>query len=165
MSGSFVWRGVHYGARVASQHFRAGVVIAVRHPDRRHLLAFERRDTPGAWQLPQGGLEVGEEPIEAAWRELGEETGLGEQHVMAVAEYPDWIAYEWPAEVRSAQRADARRRGQVQRWFLFEATDPDVVPVPDDREFSRWQWMTPDDLIAQVVEFRRPVYERVLRTL
>ena len=58
-----------------SRHFRAGVVIAVRRDDGQ-LLAFERADVPGQWQLPQGGLETAERPVEAAWRELGEETGL-----------------------------------------------------------------------------------------
>src|SRR5688572_24042746 len=80
---------------VTSQHFRAGVVVVVRHPDGR-ILAFERSDVAGSWQLPQGGLIDHEEPIEAAWRELMEETGLGEEHVVARAEFPDWVAYEWP---------------------------------------------------------------------
>ncbi|MEY2444104.1 MAG: putative (di)nucleoside polyphosphate hydrolase, partial [Ilumatobacteraceae bacterium] len=59
-------------AGVSGQHFRAGVVIVVRHPDLHQVLAFERSDLRGSWQLPQGGLESGEEPVTAAWRELEE---------------------------------------------------------------------------------------------
>lgn len=148
---------------MASQHFRAGVVIVVRHPDGR-VLAFERVDSPGSWQLPQGGLEVGEEPIDAAWRELGEETALGAAHVTAVAEHPDWVAYEWPAAARIRRGKDGVRRGQVQRWFLFEARSPEIEPVPDGREFSAWRWIAPADLIGEVIAWRRPAYDRVLST-
>jgi len=109
-----------------AQHFRAGVVIVVRHPDGKQLLAFERSDSPDSWQLPQGGLDTGEEPIEGAWRELFEETGLGEDHVIARAEYPDWVAYEWPADVMLVHGKDGKRRGQVQKWFLFDALHADI---------------------------------------
>jgi putative (di)nucleoside polyphosphate hydrolase len=150
---------------MGGQHFRAGVVIVVRHPDRRRVLAFERSDAADSWQLPQGGLDTGEEPIEGAWRELFEETGLNDHHVIARAEYPDWIAYEWPSEIMREHGKDGKRRGQVQKWFLFDALSPDIEPTPDGSEFVAWKWVEPEWLIAQVLDWRRPAYERVLLTL
>ena len=76
---------------------------------------------------PRGG----EEPIEAAWRELTEETGLGRDDVVSSAEFPDWIVYEWPRRV-----LDSKRLGQVHRWFLFDASTT-IEPTPDGSEFSR----------------------------
>lgn len=148
-----------------AQHFRAGVVIVVRHPDGRRVLAFERSDAAGSWQLPQGGLDTAEEPVEGAWRELMEETGLGEDHVVARAEYPDWVAYEWPADIMREHGKDGKRRGQVQKWFLFDALDAEVEPTPDGSEFVAWQWVEPDWLIAHVPDWRRDAYARVLSTL
>lgn len=150
---------------MASQHFRAGVVIVVRHPSLREVLAFERSDNPGSWQLPQGGLKAGETPIEGAWRELEEETGLHADHVVVRAEYPEWLAYEWPADVQHEQGGGHHRIGQVQRWFLFDALHPGVQPTPDGREFVAWKWVEPRWLIDHVAEWRRPPYERVLGTL
>ena len=156
---------------MANQHFRAGVAMIVRHPHQRLVMAFERADAPGQWQLPQGGLEGAETPEEGAWRELGEETGLGPDHVHAVAELLDWLVYEWPADVRDQvnerRRSEGRpeRLGQVQKWFLFEASSPDVQPVPDGREFRDWRWVDPEWLIENVVAWRRDLYERVLGTL
>ena len=149
----------------AAQHFRAGVVIVVRHVDGRRILAFERSDAAGSWQLPQGGLDVGEEPIEGAWRELFEETGLGEEHVVARAEYPDWVAYEWPDDIRAERGKDGARRGQVQKWFLFDALSDALVPTPDGSEFVAWQWVEPEWLIDHVPAWRRDAYARVLTTL
>jgi putative (di)nucleoside polyphosphate hydrolase len=143
---------------VASRHFRAGVVIVVRREDG-HVLAFERVDQPDQWQLPQGGLQPGESPEEAAWRELAEETGLGPGDVELIGEHPDWVAYEWPADVVGG----GNRLGQVQRWFFFKLRDDTTEPLPDGREFRAWRWADPTWLIAQVVPFRRPAYEAVLR--
>lgn len=154
-----------YGEAVPSQSFRAGVVIVVRHPDLSQVLAFERSDAPGSWQLPQGGLDVGETPIAGAWRELFEETGLGESHVIARAEYPDWVAYEWPETVRLASGRGGKRIGQVQRWFLFDALRTDIEPTPDGSEFVAWQWVQPDWLTDHVIEWRRDAYRKVLTSL
>jgi putative (di)nucleoside polyphosphate hydrolase len=150
---------------MAGQHFRVGVVIVVRHPDRRRVLAFERVDAAGSWQLPQGGLDAGEEPIDGAWRELMEETSLGDEHVVARAEYPEWVVYEWPVEVMREHGKDGRRRGQVQRWFLFDALDESIEPQPDGSEFVAWQWVEPEWLIDHVPEWRREAYRKVLTTL
>jgi putative (di)nucleoside polyphosphate hydrolase len=140
-------------------------VIVVRHPNLREIMAFERSDVAGSWQLPQGGLELGEEPIAAAWRELQEETGLGEADVVARVEFPEWVAYEWPADVIRDHGRGGKRRGQVQKWFLFDALRDDIDPKPDGSEFVAWQWVEPSWMIANVVDFRRPAYQRVLGTL
>lgn len=142
---------------MASRHFRAGVVIVVRRDDGR-VLAFERADLPGQWQLPQGGLEHGERPLTAAWRELGEETGLGTADVALVGEHPDWTVYEWPLDVAR----DGARLGQAHRWFFFRPLREVLEPRPDGREFTAWQWADPEWLIGQVVAFRQPPYRLVL---
>ena len=150
---------------MSGQSFRAGVVIVVRHPDRHQVLAFERNDAPGSWQLPQGGLDEGETPIEGAWRELFEETGLGEAHVVARAEYPEWVVYEWPDELKRHGDVGVKRLGQVQRWFLFDALDAGIEPAPDGSEFVAWRWVDPDWLVEHVIEWRRAAYRKVLATL
>ncbi len=145
-----------------SMQFRAGVVAVVTDAHGR-VMAFERTDVPGAWQLPQGGIDVGEETKDAAWRELSEETALGPGEVDLIDEFPEWTIYEWPAELRvSGKRHAGARLGQVQRWFIFRIRHEAVEPTPDGVEFGAWQWVEPRWLIDQVVEFRRPAYERVL---
>ena len=144
---------------MASQQFRAGVAVIVRR-ENGDIMAFERKDTPGAWQVPQGGLDVGEEPVEAAWRELREETGLGPDEVRLVLELPEWIAYEWPLDIRLRTHDGEKRRGQIQKWFLFGVLHDDVTPRPDDHEFVAWRWIDPHHLVAHVIEFRRAAYAR-----
>jgi len=137
-------------------HLRAGVVAVVRRDDGR-LLVFERSDLSGEWQLPQGGMEVGESPVEAVWRELAEETGLDEHHVELVEEYDGWTVYLWPRAMRRGERL-----GQAHRWFFFRPIVDPIRPVPDGKEFSDWTWMEPSDLIDRVVDFRRQPYRQVL---
>ena len=145
---------------MASSNFRAGVVAAVTN-SWGQLLAFERSDVADAWQLPQGGIDVGEAALDAAWRELEEETGLGPDDVDLVAEHPEWVVYEFPNQIRSA----GKRLGQAQRWFLFRVRSDDVIPTPDEVEFVSWKWVERDWLLEQVVEFRLDAYRTVLPRL
>lgn len=141
---------------MASAHFRAGVVTVVEN-SKGKVMAFERADVPGQWQLPQGGIDIGETPLVAAWRELGEETGLGPDDVELVREHGDWTVYEWPTGVRKNGRM-----GQVQRWFVFRVRDDDVAARPDGVEFVAWKWVKRSWLIERVVDFRQSAYREVL---
>ncbi|WP_420450349.1 NUDIX domain-containing protein [Ilumatobacter sp.] len=140
----------------ATPHFRANVVAVVA-GEKGRVLAFERIDLPGEWQLPQGGIDQDETPQVAVWRELEEETGLRASQVELVGEYPEWTAYTWPDGPRRNGRL-----GQAQRWFFFEVRDRDVEPTPDGVEFGAWKWVERTWLVDHVVEFRRASYRRVL---
>jgi putative (di)nucleoside polyphosphate hydrolase len=141
------------------QHFRANVGIVVTNR-RGEVLALERSDVRDAWQLPQGGLRQGEEPREAALRELREETGLREEDVEFVTEHPEWLAYELPERLRSAKTG----RGQVQKWFVFRFRGSEkAIRLADtrSREFCASRWVRLERLASEVVAFRRGVYRRL----
>lgn len=127
------------------------------------VFAGQRLDSSAeAWQMPQGGIDPGEAPIEAALRELREETGVPAEAVELVAEAPDWIAYDLPIEL-APQVWKGRFRGQRQRWFLLRLTGDEALidiatPHP---EFGAWRWARPDELVAMIVPFKRATYRAV----
>ncbi|RME16601.1 MAG: RNA pyrophosphohydrolase [Alphaproteobacteria bacterium] len=116
-----------------------------------------------AWQMPQGGIDPGEEPRTAALRELEEEIGVGPELVRIEAEYPGWLTYDLPIEI-VPKIWKGRYRGQKQRWFLmrFLGSDDQIVIETAHPEFRRWAWLSPEELIARIVPFKRDVYEQVL---
>ena len=119
-------------------------------------------DTP-AWQMPQGGVDKGEEARAAALRELCEETGIGPDHVAVLSETKDWLPYDFPADV-AGRRWNGKYRGQEQKWFLVRLeADEDVIDLAfKDQEFSAWRWMAPADVLDAIVPFKRDIYARVL---
>ncbi len=124
----------------------------------------QRIDTPGpAWQMPQGGIDKGETPQQAALRELWEETGIPADLVRIEAETENWLTYDLPHDL-VPKIWKGRYRGQEQKWFLarFEGSDSDVNIETDHPEFSRWQWLSPDHLVENIVPFKRAVYTEVL---
>lgn len=119
-------------------------------------------DNP-AWQMPQGGLDAGEDHRSAALRELEEETGITPDLVEIIAQTPEPVRYDLPADL-IGKVWKGRYRGQEQHWVLmrFLGRDEDVVLDTEHPEFSEWRWLPPEDLVANIVPFKRAVYEDVL---
>lgn len=117
---------------------------------------------PEAWQMPQGGIDQGESPKEAALRELLEETGVRADLVEKLAKTEDWVTYDLPAEI-VGNIWGGKYRGQKQKWFLFRflGQDSDVNIASEHPEFSHWQWMAPDEVLEKIVPFKRAVYAQV----
>lgn len=132
---------------------RAGRIFAGQRAD---------MDTP-AWQMPQGGMDKGEEPREAALRELLEETGVDAAEVSVLRETSGWLAYDLPHEV-VPKRWGGKYRGQEQKWFLLrlEADDSVIDLNYKDVEFSEWKWLDPQELLELIVPFKREIYQQVL---
>ena len=136
----------------------AGIVLL---DGRGGIFAAQRIDMPGAWQMPQGGIDKGESPRQAALRELQEEIGTARARI--VAETAGWLTYDLPPELLG-KALKGRYRGQKQKWFAmaFEGSDADIdihgVPHP---ELDAWRWMAPDAILAAIVPFKRDVYDAV----
>ncbi|MFP3942630.1 MAG: RNA pyrophosphohydrolase [Alphaproteobacteria bacterium] len=114
-----------------------------------------------AWQMPQGGIDPGETPEEAAMRELHEEVGTDKAEILAA--HPDWLNYELPDPVLG-RALNGKYRGQTQKWFAlrFTGTDEDIDIRTAHPEFNRWRWCPLDGVLEHIVSFKRPVYERVI---
>jgi len=119
-----------------------------------------------AWQMPQGGVDKGEAPRDAALRELWEETGITNDLVEIIGETKGWLEYDLPHEL-VPRIWKGRYRGQEQKWFLmrFLGTDDQVNIQTDHPEFSHWRWQDVDQLVDNIVPFKRDVYVRVLTEL
>ncbi|UWR79637.1 RNA pyrophosphohydrolase [Phaeobacter inhibens] len=117
-----------------------------------------------AWQMPQGGIDAGEDPRLAALRELEEETGVTADLVEIIAESNGWLPYDLPAEV-VPQFWGGKYRGQEQKWYLmrFLGRDDQINIATDHPEFAAWCWQPVDQLVSKIVPFKREVYERVIQ--
>jgi putative (di)nucleoside polyphosphate hydrolase len=143
--------------------FRPCVGILLANPAG-HVFVGQRIDNPTpAWQMPQGGVDPDEAPRDAVLRELWEETGIPADLVTVEAESAQWIPYMLPHDL-VPRLWKGRYQGQEQKWFLlrFNGADSDVNIATKHPEFSRWKWQDPDQLVANIVPFKREVYTRVL---
>jgi putative (di)nucleoside polyphosphate hydrolase len=115
-----------------------------------------------AWQMPQGGIDAGEAPADAALRELEEETGTGNARI--IGEAAGWLRYDLPGDL-IGKVWQGRYRGQSQKWFAlrFLGSDDEIDPAAvANPEFDGWQWMAAGDLVANVVAFKREIYARIV---
>lgn len=116
-----------------------------------------------AWQMPQGGVDKGETPHDAALRELWEETGVTADLVNVEAESEQWLPYDLPHDL-VPKLWKGRYRGQEQKWFLmrFQGSDDQVNIETEHQEFSHWKWLALSELIDSIVPFKREVYQKLL---
>lgn len=123
--------------------------------------------SPQLWQMPQGGIDKGEEPEPAARRELYEETGM--RSVTLLAESPGWINYDLPRDLVGIG-LKGKYRGQTQKWFAYrfegDEAEIEIAPPPGghEQEFDAWAWLPMQDLPGLIVPFKRKVYDQVVAT-
>ena len=146
---------------VRAQGYRPGVGIMLL--DRSNRVFVGRRiDTPGEnWQMPQGGIDRGEAPRQAALRELKEEVGTDKAEFLA--ETKAWLRYDVPSEV-AGRLWRGRYRGQMQRWYAmrFTGSDRDIALDTHHPEFDAWKWVAPAELPLLIVPFKRQLYLDIL---
>ena len=137
---------------------RAGLVLVARRADLPNA-----EGVAGGWQLPQGGLDPGEDPRLALFRELEEEIGTARAEILA--EHPDWLRYDLPPGL-IGRALGGRYRGQRQRWFAlrFTGVDADIrLDLDPHPEFDAWRWAELAELPGLAVDFKRPIYEVLAR--
>ncbi len=146
--------------------FRANVGIILSNRDGE--VFWGKRIGQSSWQFPQGGIDEGETPLEAMFRELHEETGLHEKHVQVIGSTQDWLRYRLPSKMVRRCEDGKICIGQKQRWFLLRlicddsSVDLKACKVP---EFDGWRWVNYWLPAKEVVYFKRRVYERALQEL
>lgn len=130
------------------------------------IFVGERLDRPGAWQMPQGGIDDGESPDVAALRELEEEIGVAANQVEMLARTSDWVLYDLPDRLKGKMWG-GKYAGQKQLWFKLRllAGDDAINIQTEHPEFGRWKWSTRNDVLNEIVDFKREVYRSVLNQL
>lgn len=145
--------------------FRANVGIILANTQGQVLWA--KRVGYNSWQFPQGGIDHGETPLQAMYRELYEEVGLSPNHVELLAVTQDWLRYRLPKKlIRAGQ--DPLCIGQKQKWFLLRLDEPNTEYIRFDTakpEFDEWAWVSYWYPLRYVVPFKRGVYQKALQEL
>ena len=146
--------------------YRPCVGLMLVNPAGQVFVGQRRDNNQAAWQMPQGGIDPGEDVPTAALRELWEETGITADLVRIEAQTAHPIPYDLPAELLG-RFWGGKYRGQAQTWVLLRylGTDAQVNIATDHPEFSAWRWSDPADLVPNIVEFKRGVYRAVLAEL
>jgi len=148
---------------VTEDLYRPGVGVMLVNSERMVWVGQRLDSTLEAWQMPQGGLDPGETPLEGALRELEEETGLRRELIEIVIQAQEEMTYDLPEDL-IGKVWKKPWRGQRQTWFLarFLGEDADVNIATPEPEFRAWKWAEPSELPALIVPFKKKLYEDLL---
>ena len=148
---------------MTNDRYRRGVGVMLLNREGKVFVGARIDNSDEAWQMPQGGIDEGEEPWATALRELEEETGIAPHLVERLSQCPERLRYDLPPELRS-KLWGGQWKGQLQDWFIarFLGTDDDVDIATTDPEFCDWKWVDPDDLPDLIVPFKRDLYRRII---
>ncbi len=136
----------------------AAIIVSSAYPQKKEIFIAERNDLHSIWQFPQGGIDEGESSEEALFRELKEE--IGTKKVEIIAEYPDWIAYDFPPHVASKMAPFA---GQKQRYYLVRLKPNAVINLATEHpEFKEYCFVGVDEVFERIAHFKKPIYEQVI---
>jgi putative (di)nucleoside polyphosphate hydrolase len=141
--------------------YRPCVGIMLFNRDGKVFVGKRIDQTVEGWQMPQGGIDKGETPRQAALRELEEEVGTGKAEV--IAEMDDWVTYDLPEHLVGVA-FKGKYKGQRQKWFAlrFTGQDSEIDLAAHDPEFSDFQWVSLEDLPELIVPFKRQTYKQVI---
>lgn len=144
--------------------YRRGVGVMLLNRDGKVFVGARIDNTDEAWQMPQGGIDAGEESWETALRELEEETGIPPRLVQRITECPEKLRYDLPEDLRG-KLWGGKWKGQIQDWYLarFLGDDSDVNIATEHPEFRDWKWIDPGHLPELIVPFKRDLYRQLLR--
>ena len=151
---------------VSKLEYRKNVGIVLINTKGRIFAGKRIDNNTDAWQMPQGGIDEGETPEVAAFRELSEETGINHSKARLIAATTGWLSYDIPVEL-IPKLWDGQFRGQEQKWFAFEflGKDSDINITTQEPEFSEWAWKSKKDLLSSIVPFKVEVYQKVFLEL
>jgi putative (di)nucleoside polyphosphate hydrolase len=136
----------------------AAVVVSDKYPFKCELFIASRSDIEGAWQFPQGGIDEGETPRDALFRELEEEIGTGDVEI--IAEFPEWLQYDFPQKI--AQKMYPFD-GQSQKYFLVRLKkEAKINLATQEPEFNDFKFVSMEEIFEFITYFKRPVYKQVL---
>ncbi|NCP12140.1 MAG: RNA pyrophosphohydrolase [Sphingomonadales bacterium] len=143
--------------------YRPGVGIMLVNADGKVFVGQRIDNRAEAWQMPQGGVDKGEDWLDAAWRELEEETGVARTKAELIAEASEEFVYELP-DALIGVLWKGKYRGQRQRWYLmrFTGDDGDVDIATEHPEFREYAWKSPHELVELIVPFKRALYRRIV---
>ena len=147
--------------KYANRPYRACVGIMLIN-DNGQIFGGQRIDNRAeAWQMPQGGIDDGEDVETACFREMQEEIGTNKAEILRI--HPDWLNYDIP-EVLANRLWSGAYRGQTQKWVAlrFTGSDSDIDIETEEPEFISWRWLSPDELVQLAVPFKQHVYRNLI---